>query len=408
MVTRKTIIIFILTVAIFLIATNVQAGWLFIVVAALLAILAISFIFPRLSLRGIEVKVVTPLEAFEGEVVPVQIDVTNRGRWPRYLLRLTSDLFDEPLPILNLPPGKTTRFNLQHRCSRRGFYQNAPLTLRSGFPFGFSYYENRSNYPINLLVYPIYYEISSFPLLEAASYPGEVLHERRAKGAGYDYLGTREYRPGDSLRVVHWRSSARRGQLIVKEFEEELSVTVSIVLDLDKSRHPSSGTSPKTSESCHSLECGVKVAATLAHYVLASGHPLQLFGQDRHKVAELFQPNFWQALEWLAKVEAQEGIPLSEVLDKILAQLKPRSTCIIITPTANLDYQDVVAPLQERKIRVVVVFLDSPSFGASELRPEEVSKIREFLLDRRITVYSCAKGDDIAACLRESSTTTSE
>lgn len=381
MITRKAIIIFILTVAIFLIATNVQAGWLFVIVAALLALLAVSFLFPMINVRNIEARLVTPPEVFEGETMPVQIDLLNRGRWPRYFFKLTGDLLDEPLSIGSLPPGKTARFNSPYRCSKRGFYQQASLSLRSGFPFGIFYRESKSSCPTNLLVYPTYTEISSFPLLEAASYPGDVLHERRAKGVGYDYLGIREYRPGDSLRAVHWRSSARRGQLIVKEFEEELSSTVSIVLDLERE------------QASETLERGVKVAASLAHYILDAGHPLQLFGQDGDEVETLFQPNFWQALEWLAKVEAKGRIPLSAALKKILPQLKSRSTCIIITPRTDVDYQDIFILLQDRRIRVVVVFLGSLS--------AEVS------LPRRVAVYGCTEGEDIGECLSRPSIFTS-
>lgn len=381
MLNRKSLIVFVLAVALFLIATNVQSGWLFVVVSGLIALLLVSGAAALWTVRRVEVKLVSSPEAFEGETVPMQVDVVNRGRWSRYLVKIESKFLAEPVAVAALRPGETARFVSQYRCARRGFYEEGSVTASSGAPFGLIVFKRVLHSPLNLTVYPAYAELSSFPVLEAASYPAEVLHERRSKGAGYDYLGVREWRPGDSMRMVHWRSSARRGRLVVKEFEEPAASTVAVFLDLERARYRGEGGTK--------LEHAIRVAASLASYVLNAGHPLQFFGQEDHRLETLFQPNFWQTLEWLAKATASGSMALSESLEHILPQLSPRSTCVIVTPSDGRDCLDQLALLQERRIRVVLIHVG-----------RETPDLAESLLTRRVTVYNCREGDEIDRCLR--------
>jgi len=395
-VTKKVFVILALIISLFLVATNIQAGWLFLIVSVLIGVLIVSYIFPLLILKDLEIIWTTPAEIFEDEVVPASLKITNSGKSSKFLFKVEDRLLSKSLTVFRLPPGETVKFDYEGNGLSRGFYAFGEVVLRSGAPFGLFYREKRKLHPANLIVYPTYSDIASFPLLESYSTPTEFLHERRGKGSGYDYLGTREYRPGDSMRLVHWRSSARTGELIVKEFEEEVASTVSIVLDLEKGGHIGEGRET-------TLEYAIRICASLAKYVLNSGHPLELVGHDGAESATLFQPNFWQVLEWLAKVRAEGNKSIEMVLEEISLSLKPRSTCIIITPVSNKGYESIFSLLQTRRIRVIAIFLDSLTFGAISPGKERFQQIIETLADKRIAVYRCGKGDVVSECLRRPS-----
>lgn len=395
-VTKKVFVILALAVSLFLVATNIQAGWLFLIVSGLLGIIIVSYFVPLLTLNDLEITWTMPAEVFEDEVVPATLRITNNGRRSKFLFGVEDRLLSKSFTIFRLLPGETVKFNYEGRGLKRGFYASGEIVLRCGSPFGLFNREKKESHPANLIVYPTYSEIASFPLLESFSTPGEFLHERQGKGSGYDYLGIREYRPGDSLRLIHWRSSARTRQLIVKEFEEEVASTVSIVLDLEKGYQVGEGRET-------TLEYAIRICASLARYVLDSGHPLQLIGQDGGETTTLFQPNFWQALEWLAKVKAEGSKPLDKVLEEISPTLRPRSTCIIMAPVSDKDYHSIFSLLQIRRIRVIVIFVDLLTFGALSPNRERFQEIIEALTDNRITVYSCGKGDAISECLRRPS-----
>src|SRR5260370_4620783 len=89
------------------------------------------------------------------------------------------------------------------------------------------------------------------------------------RGEGSEFYGIREYQPGDPLRRVHWRSSARMGRLAVVEYEHDVSVDLTLVLDARRGSEVGSGADT-------TLETAVTVTASLARLVLQRGNRCRL------------------------------------------------------------------------------------------------------------------------------------
>ncbi len=394
MLNRKVIILLLLTVSFFLIAVNVQAGFLFIITSILISLIVVSYLVPIISVRNVEVKRVVPPEAFEFEEVPVELIVKTKSRWPRLLLQVSDTLFLEKehlIPLLTR--AKVEKLSFTARPLRRGHYSESQIIVRCSAPFGIYCRERRLTIEADLLVYPAFYDLQSVPVLEAQSYPYEKLHERRAKGSSYDYLGTREYRSGDSLRIVHWRSSARQGELIVKEFEEESSSSVTMLLDLaDGALDNENGQSI--------VDSGVRIVASLARYVSEAGHPFHLFGHSKSDETFLRQPTFWQALDWLARYQPEDGRTPSMLLDEIAPIVRPRSTVVIISQSTSPKWIDLVSFVKAMKLRAILVLVDKGSFAGREssLKTDELVDV---MLEGRVNVYLYRKGDSVAGCFRE-------
>jgi uncharacterized protein (DUF58 family) len=135
-------------------------------------------------------------------------------------------------------------------------------------------------------------------------------------GSGTDLLGTREYRRGDPLRHIHWRSSARRDLLVVKEFEEERNPGLALVLDTSRELGEGRDTT---------LEYSIKLAATLARYATAMGRPFRL----------LTWPQPREAFTWRATLEFLTD--LKEALDApslpaLVSRLVPGEQSVITSP----------------------------------------------------------------------------
>lgn len=392
MINRSVVILLLLAMAMFLIATNVQAGLLYMVSAALAGLVAVSYLVPLSTVRRLSVTRHSPDEAFEGVPVAIKTDVVNHGRIPRFLITVEDNLARGGGGTIVWLPGGAARSIVYDTVLPRGIYATAGLSAGTGAPFGIWSKKKREDAGAGLIVYPKYEEISTFPLLEAMSSPFETVHERRGVGSGFDYLGTREYRRGDSMRVVHWRSSARRGELVVKEFEEEKSTPVSIVIDraLGSEKGPTGDST---------LDAAARATATLANYCLKAGHPLRIFSQDKTDLAKIERPGFYPTLEWLAGLKADGQLDAAGLVEETALYINQRSTVIMIATSQNTAWAEIAATVQARRARFIVVLVDARSYG--ETSAPSIMDIAGEMAGERVTIYGIEKGQDIRECLKE-------
>jgi uncharacterized protein (DUF58 family) len=242
-----------------------------------------------------------------------------------------------------------------------------------------------------VIVTPRWVDLMSFPILEPSSFPSDVLHERARTGAGEEYLGVRDYRPGDPPRSVHWRSSARAGHLVVREYEEEVASRVALVLaGIDHGQPPDS-----------SFEMLVSAAASIAVYALQTGHPVDLFRYgERGEVDQLANPDRYGVLDWLARAQPFDA-PLRPLTTLAVAHLGRRGTVVALAPTAGQagnDIEPAVRDVQSAGSRAIVV-----AARASTWNEGRVADDREDALmgagQGRAPVKFVSRGDDLRRCL---------
>lgn len=257
------------------------------------------------------------------------------------------------------------RWRTEVVCERRGVFRLGPHKLRFADPFGLFDVEIRSDATDILLIYPRVVHLPEFELPHGTA--GESRRRRRPLRGALPSASVVEYRPGDSLRHIHWRSTARASRLMVKELEIEPSGDVWIVLDLNRSVH--SGAGPEST-----LEQSVIVAASIAAKLLSEGERRavglltvsgQLQGSDGRRVihdqdgsepretptewkdagideqAVLVVPQpgqaqLWRILSALAPVEATD-VTLAELLHNSRDVLGGRRTLIVVTAQTNVE-----------------------------------------------------------------------
>lgn len=222
-------------------ATNTGNNGLYLVLALMGGALVVTHLAGARNVRGVAIELASPPEMFANRMTSLDLILRNRSRWwSRWLLvlRMTSRDFDPELEraTVKTSPSLTTTLTprgvderrLELMMKRRGRHRLRSLRLSSLFPLGLFHKSVRYPVDLELLVFP---EIFS-PTARRPAQLGKSGDEASRKlGWGHDILSMRQYRPGDDPRGIHWKQSARTGELILKERENEENRRLLIFFD---------------------------------------------------------------------------------------------------------------------------------------------------------------------------------
>lgn len=348
------------------IAFNTQTGWLYLVVAILVALLAIGFVGPRLTLRGLEVSRLPIAPAWEGDVVKVRLRVRNPSRWARHVLvaserspfpvegqPVQSPYAEEPIPdaatnvrfaIGTVPPRGGVTLEYAVRCAWRGAFPLGEVTLGCATPLGFFPKARRFHVPGEIVVYPRGPALSWFDASRVAprASGGGAVFSR--VGHSYDLRGVRPYLMGDDIRFVHWPTTARAGQLMTREFHDAGAQRLTIVID-------ASAVSGDGTPGATPLDDAARLAASLTAQARATGARVTLAAARAEEgVRRLPDARGEEALDWLARLRATDAPPWSEVA-VVAVQGAPRGVTIVLA----------ASPIEPEAARALV-FEVSPLF----------------------------------------------
>jgi len=342
-----------------------QVGWLYVTSALLAGTVLASWWLNRRALQGIAVERqvgdASDAELYEGDSVLVRLTVRNTGhaiaahirtaeRCP--LVAPESPRREMHLFVPSIPArGGAAQFEYDVTLYRRGLHEFPPLDLTSRAPFGFFRRRRRIVAPTRVLVYPEVQPLRRLSLLDHRL-ALEIAHPR--PGRGTEILGVRPFRSGDSPRHIHWRSVARTGRLISKEFVDESRPGLALVLDAY--RHPY----PLTESKHTPFEWAVKVAASIGDYAQRCGYPLHLLADEAALPVPTGPLARLALLEWLARVQPIGERKLAEVLDRGVATFCP---CVVaVLPWPDRAALEPLIALHRWGLAVFVVCLDPASF----------------------------------------------
>lgn len=207
---------------------------------ALLMLFVLNLLAAKRSLRGVGVRRRLAEWLHARTPCSVEVQVSNTGRRPRWGLRLEDRGPDHVAAwFADWLPGRGSQsFRQNVILPRRGRYSWGEVTLRSGYPFGLV--ERRAvlvpGEEVIVLPRVGWLHRGRFlrHLRSLSAQPPRVKVRNRPHAhpaAQAEFHGLRAYRSGDSPRLIHWRTSARQGELMVREFEDEPSDNLLLVLD---------------------------------------------------------------------------------------------------------------------------------------------------------------------------------
>lgn len=334
--------------------------------SVLSALLLVCFAVSRLSVRALRVSRYASDHVFENDPLTIRLEVTNRGRFPRFLLDLKELLppfieadSDCNFVIPALWPNESTTISYYAKARKRGVYTWTNIQLSAADPFGIFQKYIPVEAPGTVTIYPRYVSLNGQAARSGIDARGLATGER-ARGAesGLDFYGIRDYRHGDELRRIHWPATAHHNRLTVIEFDRGSSENIAVVLDTKQGTDFGAGVDS-------SLETAVRAAASLLHWSLTSeGITFLACGSAETPIwatAERLEDEY-ELLEVLARVKADSPMPASALLQWAGERLSPGSNVVVITAAPDERLPVVINALRRSNLTVTVIVLDAYSF----------------------------------------------
>ncbi len=358
-----------------------RAGWYMAAAGLLIGMLAISsleipvfylfdgicglfvmtFVGGWLFSSGVHVTCRPPDKATSGEWVTAKVQVRNPSR--RAVFEVSAGYFPLPSAFVcsseesmlgALEPGVAAAVPVVLRPLRRGVFDLPALKVYTTFPFGLFRHEVGRLAPHRLLVLPRFHPLTSVDLPIGTRYqPGGIALTSNV-GESPEYIGNREYRPGDPARRIDFRSWARLGRPVLREYQEEYYCRVALILDtfITKRAMPTGG--------FRELEGAVSLAAAIADILARGEHIIDLFaagpelyvfraGRDTAHVDNI--------LEILAGVEHCASNPFELIAPALADELGNISAVVCVLLDWDASREHLVRTAQEAgcSVRVVVV-----------------------------------------------------
>lgn len=301
-------------------------------------------------------------------------------------------------------------WEVETTCTVRGEFQLGPLTIVSTDPFGFYRSPRRIGASEKLIVYPLTVEIQKVQLPIGFLSGGDA-QRRMTHQITTNASSVRDYVPGDTMNRIHWRTTARTGNLMVKEFELDPLVDIWLFSDFSADslyedpsfarsrewRQPASQPDqiPPSTE-----EYGVVIAASLAKHFVDSERVVgyaayipyrQVFEPDRgnRQLARIFGA--------LAVARSTSNHSLREMLSLETPYFTRGTTLMIVTSSLDPQWIEEAQILMRRGIRPICVFIDPQTFSPQR----DSSSIRGMLQLAKIPTVQIGKGDDLSAALEQ-------
>lgn len=405
----KLLVLIGITLVAYLAAINRGQPLPWAIASLLLATLMSGYLWPRWLVRGLQVRRSGPQRAEEGATIQFQVALEHQGWLPRFMVEVV-----DYLPFVGAAEGRDTAgpkrlgvvayiggnsrrdFVVSLLCEKRGFYRLGPVGLASSFPLGLiEVRQDRNGGVQTLTIYPDVFSIVSLRLSGAPSeiHRGGFLLPEGAGAA--EFSGLREYRRGDNPRHIHWPTTARLNELMVKEFEPLASASLFVVLDQSDLSNVGRGKHL-------SFEYAVRIAASIARYACINGMPIRMHGEGESRLAipvGTGDAHFSEILDQLAVVEANGTISYSRVLQDAALHCRQGQTVVVFLSGPDEQVADTlqsIALLRARGANVLAIAFDRASFLTGDAHADEQHPSPwAGLLDFGISYLTIRSGDDL-------------
>ncbi len=356
------------------------------VVIVMVLLVGVSLIWSVFSIIGLDINRINRVSRKQvGDVFTENFEVINHSFIPKAWVKISDQaelLGRSGSRVLTWINGHRSRIYVADLLLRkRGWFHLGPTIIETGDVFGLFLLRKEVKYKSRLLVIPYTFNIQNFPAPFGILAGGRALRQKTLDVTPYA-AGVREFVHGDSLKRIHWPTSARKQKLIVKEFEKDPLAEVWIFIDTRESVHfHEKDDQRKELEDFWWLkeskiyelppdteEYAVSIAASIAKYYISQRREVGLVsaGQGYSILpAERGERQLGKMLEALAVLKVGGEMPLWGLISSQLAHLARGSTIIIITPAADQKMLTFLMGFIQRGLIPVVVLIDQDSFGGA-------------------------------------------
>ena len=383
--------------------------------------LIFSFVWSWLNVSWVRIgRTTQSLRTQVGRPVEERILIQNRG----WLPKLWVEVVDESeLPghhvsrvVHGIGPKRTRSWNIKTNARYRGYYRLGPMSIVSGDPFGI--FTSKRDYPATsaITIYPAAYKLPHF-LPPVGRLTGGENKPHHTHNITPNFSGVRDYVPGDTLNRIHWRSTARTGRLIVKEFEEDPNADIWMVLDLHRNSYLEATEIAglmNHEQPLHWLsrdklpeilpittEYLITAAASIFKHFLEKNRAVGMIAHAGTR--EIMQPDrglrqLNRALEYLAVLQAEGRRSLGDVLTLEEKFFTRGTTLVVLTSRPSTQWVDALYVLRRRGVHAIAVLIDPSSFQEDV---PNMDKVQASLAIAGTSTYIIRKDDEIPLALSQ-------
>jgi len=315
----------------------------------------VSFFFARIYQR--KVRIIRKMRygwAHVGDTIEEQIIVQNESMLPLSWIEIhdESNIPGRARAIGTSVSGySSTTWQIKQKCTQRGLFTIGPTTLVTGDPFGIFRVTIHLTASTQVLVMP---SILPLPQIDITGigYSGDGRHRRSNLDQGTQTSTIRDYHPQDPMHNIHWLSSAKKGKLISKTFENAPINQQWILLDMDNEY--AFGENLGSSQ-----ELGVILAASLIKRAIDDNIPVGLISNSEKMIwLTPKSDHSQQSKTFLELALAQPGgVLLPKILTTFNASARFPASLILITPNVSSDWVPEVKTLQKKGFQPTVLLL---------------------------------------------------
>jgi uncharacterized protein (DUF58 family) len=323
----------------------------------------------------------------KGDRLEVRITVAaERGLSSFQLEEHIPERLGTPLrvPVARVSAGQAFEYTYSLNCAQRGVYTIGPLVAITQDPIGVSQRRTVLAESFELLVHPRISRVSDRPLTRLYEDPPLRPPVSKPWPSGMEFYGMREYRPGDDLRRIVWRASARTQTLMVSEAEQGITDHITLILDTDRGSHSREG------DISESFEYAVEACASLGVRHLVEGYEVRVEANSGPLTRSMRGGDrSMPYLDVMSRVDTDRE-PLSSVLRRLVNDPRRDAHTILITPKLHAIDAALLKLLIDKGVSVTLI-------GVVWNEEDAHSLSQAAALGAHVTPVQV--GDDLAAAL---------
>lgn len=369
-----------------IVAAILRSEIFFYLLYVLLGLLLLAWLWVSAATRSIRWARNVPPAGFPGEPIEVTLAVRNEGLLPIPWLAM-----HESVPpalgaattvrrVVALGAREERRLAYTVQGQRRGLYRIGPLSLRTGDALGLFERPLAGQAADSLVIYPEVRPLHELGLpaalpFGARPHPGSLFADPARP------IGVRDYAPGDTVRQIDWKHSARAGALQVRRHEPAIARETLLALAFSLAEYPGRYT-------YDTLERAVVAAASIAADLARRGQPVGLCSSGHDPLADApaatispapGRPQLITLLRLLGRLEAPPHGDIAGVLERAAAHLGWGSTVVLIAFAGGDALLERLLPLRKRGLHVALVLVEG---SAADLALAHRHHIPAYLVDR--------------------------
>lgn len=259
-----------------------------------------------------------------GETVQVTLSLRNVGERSARGLTVVDQVEDlgvANFEVAEIGRGAVVSTTYRVMCRPRGVYRIGPAHAVSSDPLGLAELPADDGPVDHLIVYPTVEPLSGFPMVRGRDPSMAASRPEHAQRGGEDFYTLREYQRGDDMRRVHWPSSAKTDELMIRQLETPWQSRALVLLDVRSSVY----------ETAEAFETAVSGAASVVTHLVRAGFDADLWAGDPNAIDAT---RYSAAMEKLALVQTRSDVDIEAVASRI-RQKGGGGALAIVTGTAD-------------------------------------------------------------------------